>query len=92
MTKFWVCPEICPSHQPRFNNSHILEKQLSLWLKGIKLPTAEGIDYQQLVTDTTGFSDYLERQIAEHSELFPARIGEGDRNVISFMLSRVRNL
>jgi hypothetical protein len=45
--------------------------------KTICLPIAEGIDYEQLVKDTAGFRTYLDRQIAEHPELFPARIGEG---------------
>jgi hypothetical protein len=45
--------------------------------KTICLPIAEGIDYKQLVKDTAGFRAYLDCQIAEHPELFPARIGEG---------------
>ncbi|QZZ22187.1 hypothetical protein J5X98_07295 [Leptothermofonsia sichuanensis E412] len=45
--------------------------------KTICLPIAEGIDSEQLVTDTAGFRAYLDRQIAAHPELFPARIGEG---------------
>lgn len=45
--------------------------------KTICLPIAEGIDYEQLVTDTAGFRTYLDQQIAQHPELFPERIGEG---------------
>jgi hypothetical protein len=45
--------------------------------KTICLPIAEGIDYERLVKDTAGFRAYLDRQIAEHPELFPSRIGEG---------------
>ncbi len=45
--------------------------------KTICLPIAEGIDYEQLVTDTAGFRSYLDSQIAEHPELFPTRIEEG---------------
>lgn len=45
--------------------------------KTICLPIAEGIDYEQLVQDSAGFRTYLDTQIAEHPELFPARIGEG---------------
>ncbi len=45
--------------------------------KTICLPIAEGIDYEQLVKDTAGFRTYLDRQIADHPELFPTRIGEG---------------
>jgi hypothetical protein len=41
--------------------------------KTICLPI-EGIDYEQLVKDTAGFRTYLDSQIAEHPELFPARI------------------
>jgi hypothetical protein len=45
--------------------------------KTICLPIAEEIDSEQLVKDTAGFSTYLDSQIAEQPELFPARIGEG---------------
>jgi hypothetical protein len=45
--------------------------------KTICLPIAAGIDYEQLVKDTAEFRAYLDRQIAQHPELFPARIGEG---------------
>ncbi len=46
--------------------------------KTICLPIAEGIGYERLVRDTEEFRAYLDRQIAEHPELLPAQIGEGD--------------
>jgi hypothetical protein len=45
--------------------------------KTICLPIAEGIDYEELVKDTPRFRAYLDKQIEQHPELFPAGIEEG---------------
>jgi hypothetical protein len=45
--------------------------------KTISLPIAEGIDYEELVKDTPRFRAYLDKQIEQHPELFPAGLEEG---------------
>ena len=45
--------------------------------KTICIPIPEDVDYQQLVSDTPAFRQYLDQMIAEHPELFPAEIGKG---------------
>jgi hypothetical protein len=45
--------------------------------KTICLPIVDGVDYEQLVEDTPRFRVYLDGQIAEHPELFPAEITDG---------------
>jgi hypothetical protein len=45
--------------------------------KTICLSIDDGVDYAQLVDDTPGFRAYLDAQIAEHPELFPAEISSG---------------
>ncbi|NJR55711.1 MAG: hypothetical protein HC768_14735 [Acaryochloris sp. CRU_2_0] len=42
--------------------------------KTIWLPIVDGLDYEQLVEDTPRFRAYLDGQIGEHPELFPAEI------------------
>jgi hypothetical protein len=45
--------------------------------KTICLPIPETLDYEQFVSDTKAFRAYLDHEIAEHPELFPAGIEAG---------------
>ena len=47
--------------------------------KTICLPITEGIDYRALVEDRVAYRQYLDEQIAQHPELFPAEIEQGYR-------------
>ena len=47
--------------------------------KTIRLPISNDIDYGQLVEDREAYRRYLDRQIADHPELFPEAIERGYR-------------
>jgi len=47
--------------------------------KTICLPIAESINYDQLVEDRESYRQYLNEQIEQHPELFPASISQGYR-------------
>lgn len=47
--------------------------------KTICLPIAEDIDYAALVKNREAYRQYLNQQIAQHPELFPAAISQGYR-------------
>jgi hypothetical protein len=45
--------------------------------KTICLPIADSMDYDKLVKDRKAFRQYLDQQITQHPELFPAEIEHG---------------
>jgi hypothetical protein len=45
--------------------------------KTICLPLPAAIDYDQWIEDSEQFRRYLDEQIAQHPEIFPANIGQG---------------
>ncbi|OWY64662.1 hypothetical protein B7486_46080 [cyanobacterium TDX16] len=45
--------------------------------KTICLPIGEGVDYEKLVKERKAFRQYLDQQIEQHAELFPAEIEAG---------------